>query len=112
MFFNFQGIKWTIMALLGVLALCALDLRCSSKKDEERSSPAPSAISRVKGEIEGGKREYASMRAEQLEEQLRDLRITAKKLVREGKDAEARRVIVTIQEMEKDARRLRERSER
>ncbi len=111
MFFNARGIKWTIIVLLGVLALCVLDLHCSNKKDEAASSSVPSAISRVKGEIEGGKREYASMRADQLEEQLRNLRIMAKKLVREGKDAEARRVIVAIQEIEKDAKRLRERSE-
>ena len=111
MFFNARGIKWTIVVLLGVLALCALDLHCSNKKDEAARSPVPSTISRVKGEIDGGKREYASMRADQLEEQLRNLRIMAKKLVREGKDAEARRVIVAIQEIEKDAKRLRERSE-
>ncbi len=111
MLFDVNGIKWTIAAILVVLALCALDLRCSSGGDET-ASPASSVISRVKGEVAAGKQAYASMRAEQLEEQLRGLRVMAKKLVRDGNEADARRVILTIQEMEKDLERLRGKSNR
>lgn len=112
MLFDVNGIKWTIAAILGVLALCAIDLSCSGGDGEEEPSGAQNVISRVKGEVAAGKREYASMRAEQLEEQLRGLRVMAKKLVREGKTADARSVILTIQDMEKDVKRLRERSEK
>jgi hypothetical protein len=109
MFFDMNAIKWTVAAILVVIAVCILDLHCSNRRDENAPS-APSAMSRVKSEMNAGKREYASMRADQLEEQLRDLRLMAKRLVREGKDADARRVILTIQEMERDVKRLRERS--
>ncbi len=112
MFFDVNGIKWTIAAILVVVLLCVLDLRCSGGGEDGEPSAAPNVISRVKGEVQAGKREYASMRAEQLEEQLRGLRVMAKKLVREGKTTEARSVILTIQDMERDVKRLRERSEK
>jgi len=111
MFFNVNGIKWTLLALVGVAVFCALDLHCSMRRDEASAAPVQGTISRVKSEMKAGKREYASLRAEQLEEQLRGMRALAKKLVREGKDADARRVITTIMEMEKDANRLRERAQ-
>ena len=111
MFFNVRGIKWTVAAILAVIALCALDLHCSNKADDDRAEEPSGSIARVLGEIEVGKREYASLRADQLEEQLRSLRALAKKLTREGRTKEARSAISAIMEIEEQAKRLRERSE-
>ena len=95
MFFNTKGIVWTLGALLGVLRLAALDLKCASGRD----SATPGALDRVHGEITAGRREQATQHADALRMQIRDLRVLARRLTRAGDAAGARRVMGEIQRL-------------
>ena len=60
----------------------------------------------MKREMAAGRRELAVPRRDQLNEQLRDLRALARRLVKAGKTKEARRALAAIQELEAASRKL------
>ncbi len=115
MFFDVKGIRWTLLAIAGVVLLCVIDLRCSFSRDREAAggaqNPAGGVVSRVQGELAAGRRELATLREDQIIEQLRDLRVIAKRLVKAGRTRDARRVFAAIQELEEARSRIRARAD-
>ncbi len=108
MFFNVKGILWTLGAIVAVMALCAIDLSCSGSVAD---APVQTTIGRIRGEISAGRREISRNRADSLNVQIRDLRVMARRMVREGRHAEARRVFAAISELEKQSEAVRAKSE-
>lgn len=98
MFFNVKGFYWTMAAIAAVILLCALDLHCSSGTREGVADVG--AIAHVRDEIAAGKQEAAFQRADSRNLQIRDLRVMARRLVKQGKLAEARKMMAAIQELE------------
>lgn len=115
MFFNTEGIKWTIIAILAVVVLCALDLHCSFARDRdsrERGEPAVGGvISRVESELAAGRREMAYQHEEQLNKQLLMLNTLARRLKESGKLEEFRKVQAAIQELQDAKKRLHKRTQ-
>jgi len=113
MFFNVKGIQWTIIAIIAVVVLCALDLHCSFARDraerEQDQSTVGGVISHVREEMAAGRREQAIMREDQINEQLRDLRVIARRMVKAGKSKDVRKVLSAIQELEDLKQRLKSR---
>lgn len=115
MFVDVKGVKWTVLALMCVAALCMLDLCCSSARDRARAQKGADAggvMAHVRREIAAGRHEQSVMREDQINEQLRDLRVISRRLVKAGRSREARRVMNAIQELETAKSRLRARRER
>lgn len=112
MFFDVKGIKWTIIAILAVVVLCILDLHCSFARDraerERDRSTVGGVISHVREEMAAGRREQAIQREDQINEQLRDLRVIARRMVKAGKAKDVRKVLSAIQELEDMKKRLKE----
>lgn len=106
MFFNVKGILWTLGAIALAVVLCAIDLNCSGSVAD---APAQTTIGRIRGEISAGRREMSLNRADALNVQIRDLRVMARRMVKEGRAAEARPLFATIAELEKQAEAMRER---
>lgn len=104
MFFDVKGICWTLAALTVVVLVCSIDLCCSSGR---RDSAQAGAIDRVKGEISAGRSEWATQRRDQLNLQIRDLRVRARAFVKEGRTVEARKILVVVQELEREAGKIR-----
>lgn len=104
MFFNVSGIKWTLLAIAVVVLLCALDVHCSNRRDEKAA--VNSSLLHVKDEMKAGQQAFAQQRADQINAQLRDLRILAKHLVKKGETKRARAAISLIQELEQQQKRL------
>ena len=103
MFVDVNGVRWTLLALLGVAALCALDLHCSNMRDRAKSeagTPEHGAMAHVRKEISAGRHEMAVMREDQINDQLRTLRAMSRQLARSGRSHDAQRVISVIQELE------------
>ena len=98
MFFNVRGFYWTMAALALVIVLCAIDLRCSSGTREGVADIG--AIAHVRNEIAAGKQQAAFQREENRNLQIRDLRVMVRRLVKEGRHAEARKMMAAIQELE------------
>ena len=94
MFVNWQGVKVVLAALAVVMALCALDLCCSSEKD-------PAVLAHVKHEVDAGRRESAIMRRDQIGEHLRDLRALNRRLVEQGDLKRSREVTRMIIDLER-----------
>ena len=115
MFFNVKGIKLAIALLLGVALLCVLDLRCSFARDraaqEKDESTLGGVISHVREEVAAGHREQAVQRMDQINEQLRDLRVIARRMVKAGKMRDVRKVFAAIQELEAVKARLEKRAQ-
>ena len=103
MFFDAKGIGLTLAAIGAVVALCALDLCCSSGR---RDSAQLGAIDRVKGEISAGRDEMALRRRDQLNAQIRDMRVLTRRLLKEGRKAEARRTMAAAQELERQVEKI------
>ena len=103
-----KGVIRVLGVLAAVIALCALDLHCSGK---EKEGTVPSTVARVTDELAAGRRELARSRADGMDVQLRELRLRARKLVREGKSEEARKLITAITQLEKESKRTRAQSE-
>ena len=99
MFFNVTGIKWTLLAIAVVILFCALDLRCAAVRDERDRAAQSGIIGHVREEFAAGQREFSQQRADQLAEQIRDLRVMAKRLVEKGETVRARATISLIQEL-------------
>ena len=97
MFFDVKGICWTLAALLVVVLVCTVDLTCASGRDSRQLG----TIDRVRGEIAAGKGELAVRHGDGVRVQIRDLRIHVRKLLKEGKKAEARRLMAEIQKLER-----------
>lgn len=111
MFFNVNGIKWTLLAIAVVVLLCALDVHCSNVRDEKRKATVGGSIAHVKDEWKAGQHEFALQRAEQINAQLRDLRIMAKHFVKNGETKRARATIALIQELEQQQKRLQKKTD-
>lgn len=108
LFFDTKGICWTLLAVLAVVLVCLLDLRCSTARDERaRREDAPpfGALAHVKEELAAGRQAWDQMREDQLNEQLRMLRVLAKRCVEKGEHVRARATIALIQEIEQEKRR-------
>ena len=115
LFFDTKGICWVLLAILAVSLVCLLDLRCSAARDERaRREEAPQfgALAHVKEELAAGRRTWDQMREEQLNEQLRMLRVLAKRCAEKGEHVRARATISLIQEIEQEKRRRAARRER
>ncbi len=97
MFVNTRAVKWILLAILAAAGLCALDIHCSNAKDAETGA---GTFARVKDELDAGRRELGNLRKEQLAEELRRLRVLAKRLVANGETKRARAVLSAIQELE------------
>ena len=104
MFVNWQGVKIVLAVLAVVLALCALDLCCSSEKD-------PAVLAHVKHEVDAGRRESAIMRRDQIGEHLRDLRALNRRLVEQGDLRRSREVTRMIIDLERQYEKLDARSQ-
>ena len=102
MFFNWKGIMFVLGAIAVVVGLCALDLCCSSGGKEKIS-----AVERVKGELEAGRREQRILQAEQLAGFARDMRVLAKRYAEKGEMRKAHRAIGTAQELDRKIKELR-----
>ena len=108
LFFDTKGICWTLLAVLAVVVVCLLDLRCSAARDERaRREDAPQFGARAPGteELAAGRQARDQMREEQLNEQLRMLRVLAKRCAEKGEHVRARATIALIQEIEQEKRR-------
>ena len=101
MFFNWKGIAIVLAAIVVVIGLCALDLRCSGGSGE-----IP-AIARVKGEIEAGRKEQRSLQADELAKLARDMRVLAKRYLEQGEKRKAQHAIGAAQELDKKIEELR-----
>lgn len=114
MFFDVKGIKWVLLVLLGIVAFCVIDLHCSYRRDRAAAakdeSTVSGVISHVREEMAAGRREVAIQRADQINEQLRDLRVIARRMVKAGKSKDVRRVLKAIQELEEMKDRLEKKS--
>ena len=115
MFFDVKGIKWTIIAILAVVVLCILDLHCSFARDraerERGRSDVGGVISHVRAEMAAGRREQSILREDQINLQLRDLRVVARRMVKAGRTKDVRKVLSAIQELEGMKKRLQEKRE-
>ena len=109
MFFNYRGTGWVLFAILVVVLLCVLDLRCSFLRDEKRAkesdAPQVGAIAHVKGEMSAGLEALAQQREEQRNEQLRTLRVMAKRFADKGDHKRARATIGLIMQIENEKNR-------
>ncbi|MDO5318450.1 MAG: hypothetical protein Q4G65_07495 [bacterium] len=113
MFFDRKGILLTLSIIFVVILLCVIDLRCSSARDERarrENAPQFGAIAHVKEEMAAGKQAWAQQREEQLNEQLRMLRVMTKRFAEKGENTRARATIALIQEIEQEKRRRAEKS--
>ncbi len=108
LFFDTKGICWTLLAVLAVVLACLLDLRCAAARDaraRRADAPPSGALAHVKEELAAGRRAWDQMREEQLNEQLRMLRVLAKRCAEKGEHVRARATIALIQEIEQEKRR-------
>ena len=115
MFFNVRGIKWTLLAILVVIVLSILDLRCSFSRDRAAREEAATGslggiISHVREEVAAGHKELKVQQIDQINEQLRDLRVIARRMVKAGKTKDVRRIMADIQELEEMKLRLKNKS--
>ena len=101
MFFNWRGVTIVLGVIAAVIALCALDLRCSGS-----ASDIPT-VARVKGELAAGKREMRILQAEELANLARDMRVLAKRYIAKGDKKKAQRAIGAAQELDRKIRELR-----
>ena len=101
MFFNWRGVAIVLGVIAVVIALCALDLKCSGNPSEE------STISMVKREMAAGIKEKRYLEAEDLARLARDMRILAKRYVQQGENKKAQHAIGAAQELDKRIRKLR-----
>lgn len=105
MFFDTKGIFWTLAALAAVVAVCLLDVRCASARDARAPTAPSGALAHVKEELTAGRQAWRQLREDQLNEQLRMLRVLAKRCVEKGDHVRARATIALIQEIEAAKRR-------
>lgn len=101
MFFNWRGIKIVLIVIAVVLALCAIDVSCSSKTEDNAT------LMRVKDELAAGKKEVKNLRAEELERLARDMRVMSKKYLEKGEKKKAQRAIGAALELERKIQSLR-----
>ena len=113
MFFDRRGILLTLAIIFVVILLCVIDLRCSSARDERaRRENTPLFFFKPNAayEMAAGRQAWAQQREEQLNEQLRMLRVMVKQFVEKGEHKRARATIALIQEIEQEKRRRAEKS--
>lgn len=91
---------WIAAVLVLVIVLCAWDLHCSGSS---ANTDMAVGVRRVKRELAAGRQELAQRRVDALNLQIRDLRVMARRMVKDGRSAEARRLFAAIAELEKQA---------
>ena len=99
MLVDWRGVAIAIAVLTVVVVLGAIDLSCTSDR-------GPAVLDRVKSEAQSGRQEFATLRREQVAEQLRDMRILNKRLVEQGELKRSRELIRLIVELERQYQRL------
>lgn len=102
MFFDVNGIRWTLAAIGAVVILCVLDLKCSFARDRQEAG----TVAHVREEMSAGRKERRTQQRDALNDQIRDLRVIVRRLVKEGKSRQARQAMATIQELEQARDRL------
>ena len=102
MFFDVRGICWTLAGILVVVLFCALDLHCSNRRDAKAAGAGVGAIAHVKEEVAAGRHEVAVQRRDQRNVMIRDLRVMVRRMLKEGRKEEARRLMAEIQKLEKE----------
>lgn len=93
MLVDWRGVGLVLVVLGVVVAFCALDLSCTEKK-------GPAVLARVKGELDAGRKEYLTIRRDQLAEQLRDLRVLNRRLVEQGEKDRSRELTRLLVDLE------------
>ena len=82
-----------------------LKISQSANWQTREDAPQFGALAHVKEELAAGRRAWDQMREEQLNEQLRMLRVLAKRCAEKGEHVRARATISLIQEIEQEKRR-------
>ena len=100
MFVNWKGVTVVLAVVTAVVALCAVDLRCSG------GLGPGSDIVRMKGELAEGKKAMRQQEAENLARLARDLCLLARHYKAKGEDRKAQRALGAAQELEKKIARL------
>lgn len=100
MLFNWKGAVIVLSFLAAVVALCAVDLRCSGGVGSD------SSIARMKGEWAEGKKAMRQQEAENLARLARDLRVLAKRYKEGGENKKAQRAIGAAQELDRKIQQL------
>jgi hypothetical protein len=93
------GVAAGALAVIAVLSV--LSVRCSSR---EATRGAPDVGARVRTELAAGADELKEQRAEAAEQEIRRRRLLARKLLRDGKKAEARKAMNSIPPLEEQVR--------
>ena len=99
MFVDWRGVATAVAVLAVIVLLGALDLSCTSDR-------GPAVLDRVKAEAQSGRQEFATLRREQVAEQLRDMRILNKRLVEQGELERSRELTRLIVDLERQYQRL------
>lgn len=99
MLVDWRGVAIVLAVLAAVGVLCAIDLSCTSGRE-------PGVLTHVKAEARSGKREFASLKRDELAEQLRGLRVLNKRLAEQGELTRVREVTRLIIDLEKQYQRL------
>ena len=114
LFVDRKSVALVLLAIAVVVALCALDLHCAAAKDDrarrESALPRTGALAHVKDELAAGRQAWNQLRDDQLNEQLRMLRVLAKRCAEKGENTRARATIALIQEIEAEKRARSQRS--
>ena len=92
------GVAAGALAVIAVLSV--LSVRCSSRE----AAGAPDTGARVRRELAAGAAELKEQRAEAAEQEIRRRRLLSRKLLRDGKKAEARKVMNSIPPLEEQVR--------
>ena len=95
MFFNWRGAAIVLAVLAAVIALCAIDLRCSGGLGSD------SSIARMKGEWAEGKKAMRQQEAENLAQLARDMRALARRYKAKGDTKKAQQAIGAALELDR-----------
>ena len=100
MFFNWKGVAIVLGILAVVIALCAVDLRCSGSLESD-----PTVV-RMKGELAAGKKAKRQLEADNLAQMARDLCVLAHRYKAQGENRKAQRAMGAALELEKKIKHL------
>ena len=100
MFFNWKGAAVVLAALVVIIGLCAVDLRCSGGLE------ADPTVVRMKDELAAGKKAKRQLEADNLAQLARDLCDLAHRYKEKGENRKAQRAMGAALELEKKIKRL------
>ena len=100
MFFNWKGVAIVLGILAVVIALCAVDLRCSGSLESD-----PTVV-RMKNELAAGKKAKRQLEADNLARLARDMCALAHRYKAQGENRKAQRAMGAALELEKKIKRL------